>query len=101
MAVNASLWITLTGVLAWLPIVRNPDAAMVDTLKQHLKKAARMRWAKATTKEKKASASKASRAFWDALTPKQRSAEMKRRAAKRKRNRQTKSRKRALLRGPK
>jgi hypothetical protein len=56
----------------------------IDTLKEHLRKAARKRWAKATNKEKAASASKASRAYWDALTPKQRSAEMKRRAAKRK-----------------
>lgn len=88
------LWITLTGVLAWLPIMRDSYAPMVDTLRQHLKKAARARWAKATTKEKKASASKASRAYWDALTPAQRSAEMKRRAAKRKR-RKRKTTKRA------
>ncbi len=80
----ACLWINLTGVLAWLPIMRDAYAPMVDTLKQHLRKAARARWANATKKEKAAAASKASRAYWDALTAKQRSAEMKRRAAKRK-----------------
>jgi hypothetical protein len=68
---------------------------MVDTLRQHLKKAARARWAKATTKEKKAAASKASRAYWDALTPKQRSAEMKERAETRAKNRAAKHNKKA------
>jgi hypothetical protein len=58
---------------------------MVD-LNTHLRKARRARWAKATKKEKQAAASKASRAYWDSLTPKERSAEMKRRAAKRKKN---------------
>lgn len=84
------LWITLTAVLAWLPIMRDSYAAMVDTLKAHLRKAARARWAKASKKEKAAAASKASRAYWDALTSKQRSAEMQRRAAKRKKNRRRK-----------
>jgi hypothetical protein len=60
---------------------------MVD-LKTHLRKARRARWAKATKKEKQAAASKASRAYWDALTSKQRSAEMKRRAVIRKAKKQ-------------
>jgi hypothetical protein len=55
---------------------------MVD-LRTHLRKAARARWAKASEKEKKETASHASRAYWDSMTPEQRSAEMKRRAAKR------------------
>jgi hypothetical protein len=54
---------------------------MVD-LNEHLRKARLAR----TKKGKKAAASKASRAYWDSLTPKQRSAEMKRRARTRKRN---------------
>lgn len=86
------LWTSLTGVLAWLPIMRDAHAAMVDTLKAHLRKAARARWAKASKKEKTAAASKASRAYWDALTPEERSAEMKRRAAKRKKNRRRRAR---------
>jgi hypothetical protein len=56
---------------------------MVD-LRTHLRKASRARWSKASEQEKKESASHASRAYWDALSPEERSAEMKRRAAKRK-----------------
>jgi hypothetical protein len=56
---------------------------MVD-LRAHLRRAIKKRWANATEEEKKASASRASRAYWDALSPEERSAEMKRRAAKRK-----------------
>jgi hypothetical protein len=69
--------------LVFLSIPRNPQGSMVD-LKTHLRKARRARWANKTKKEKQAAASKASHAYWDALSPKQRSAEMKRRAAKRK-----------------
>jgi hypothetical protein len=65
------------------------DVPMVD-LRTHLRKARRARWAKATKEEKKAAASKASRAYWDALSKKERSAEMQRRAAKRKKNRSRK-----------
>jgi hypothetical protein len=46
--------------------------------------AGRKGWAKKTESEKKAAAANASRAYWDALSPEERSAEMKRRAAKRK-----------------
>lgn len=62
---------------------------MVD-LRTHLRKAARKRWANASEKEKKDTASHASRAYWDSMTPEQRSAEMKRRAAKRKLRKATK-----------
>jgi hypothetical protein len=55
---------------------------MVD-LRTHLKRAIRTRWAKATKEEKQAAVKHASHAYWDALTPEERSAEMKRRAAKR------------------
>jgi hypothetical protein len=41
-------------------------------------------WAGKTAAQKKATASHASHAYWDSLTPEQRSAEMKRRAKKRK-----------------
>jgi hypothetical protein len=58
---------------------------MVD-LKTHLQRAIKKRWANATDEQKKSAASHASRAYWDALTPEQRSAEMKRRAKKRKRS---------------
>ena len=56
---------------------------MVD-LRTHLRRASRARWSKATKAEKQEAASNASRAYWDALSPEERSAEMKRRAAKRK-----------------
>jgi hypothetical protein len=61
----------------------NTFERMVD-LRTHLRKAARARWSKATKAEKQAAASKASRAYWDALSPEERSVEMRRRAAKRK-----------------
>jgi hypothetical protein len=60
-------------------------------LRTHLRRAARARWAKATETEKKTTAARASRAYWDSLTPEQRSAEMKRRAQVRKQNRARKS----------
>jgi hypothetical protein len=63
---------------------------MVD-LRTHLRRAARKRWAKASEEEKKAAVAHASRAYWDNLTPEERSAEMKRRAAKRKRNKARKA----------
>jgi len=58
---------------------------MVD-LRAHLRRAVRARWAKSTAEERKEAASKASRAYWDKLSPEERSAEMKRRAKKRKKN---------------
>ncbi len=62
---------------------------MVD-LRIHLRRAVRRRWDKATTFEKQEAASRASRAYWEKLTPEARSAEMKRRAEVRKRNRKRK-----------
>ena len=56
---------------------------MVD-LATHLKKARKKRWANKTPEEKSAAASNAVSAYWAALTPAERSAEMKRRAKKRK-----------------
>lgn len=56
---------------------------MVD-LTTHLKKARAARWRGKSKEEKKAAASAASRAFWAKLSPEERSAEMKRRAKKRK-----------------
>jgi len=44
-------------------------------------------WAKKTKAQKQATASNASRAYWDKLSPQERSAEMKRRVAKRKKKR--------------
>ena len=58
---------------------------MVD-LRTHLRRAARKRWAEATTEEKHATAAHAATAYWAGMTAEERSAEMKRRAAKRKRN---------------
>jgi hypothetical protein len=52
---------------------------MVD-LRTHLRRAVRKRWANATEADKKKAAAHASHAYWDALAPAQRSAEMKRRA---------------------
>lgn len=62
------------------------QAAMVD-LETHLCRARLKRWAGKSDEEKKATASHASRAYWDAMSPEQRSAEMKKRAKKRKRPR--------------
>ena len=61
---------------------------MAVSLRAHLRRAARARWAKASEEERKENAAHASRAYWDALTPEARSAEMKRRAAKRKKKRE-------------
>jgi len=52
-----------------------------------------MRWERAGAEEKQKTASQASRGYWDKLTPEERSAEMKRRAEVRKRNRKKKGRK--------
>jgi hypothetical protein len=57
------------------------------TLSEHQRQAARKRWAKTSKKDRAKTAKRASRAYWDAMTPEERSAEMKRRAAKRAHNR--------------
>jgi hypothetical protein len=59
---------------------------MVD-LEIHLRRARKKRWAGKTAAEKKATASHAGKSFWAKLTPEERSAEMRRRAAKRKKRR--------------
>ena len=81
--VNRRLWISISRYPCVAARYARSSLLMVS-LETHLRKARRARWANKTKKEKKAAASKASRAYWDALTPKQRSAKMKRRAAKRK-----------------
>jgi hypothetical protein len=58
---------------------------MVD-LSTHLRRARKKRWENSTEEEKKAAVSNASRAYWDALSPEERSAEMKRRAVVRAKN---------------
>jgi hypothetical protein len=58
---------------------------MVD-LNTHLRRARTKRWKGKTDAEKKATAAHASRAYWDSMTKEQRSAEMKRRARKRKKS---------------
>ncbi len=62
---------------------------MADEDKETISRAMRMlaarKWKKTTKKEAKAQLTQASRAYWDKLTPEQRSTEMKRRAKIRKR----------------
>jgi hypothetical protein len=48
------------------------------------KQAGRKRWAGIGDEERRELMASAAKAYWDSLTPEQRSAEMKRRAAKRK-----------------
>ena len=76
-----------TTVLARLYGARYGADVMVD-LRTHLRRALRKRWAKATEQDKKEAAAHASRAYWDGLTPEQRSVEMKRRAKVRTRKRE-------------
>ena len=61
--------------------------AVVVDLKEHLRRARRERWAKASETGKQEAASHASHGYWDKLTPEERSAEMKRRAKVRAKNR--------------
>jgi electron transfer flavoprotein alpha/beta subunit len=56
----------------------------VVSLKEHLKRARAARWKGKTKAEKSASAKSAANAYWSRLSPEERSAEMKRRASKRK-----------------
>lgn len=58
------------------------------------KRGAVIRWAGKTAEDKSATAQHASRAYWDSLSPEERSAEMKKRAAKRKMKGESKSAKR-------
>jgi hypothetical protein len=54
------------------------------SLETHLKRARKKRWEGKTADQKKAAVSNAGKAYWSKLTPEERSAENKRRAAKRK-----------------
>jgi hypothetical protein len=56
-------------------------------LATHLRRALKKRWANSSEKEKQEAAAHASRGYWDKLTAEQRSAEMKRRAKVRAKNR--------------
>jgi hypothetical protein len=58
---------------------------MMVSLEEHLRRARAKRWRGKTKAEKQATAAHASRSYWSRLTPTERSAEMKRRAAKRRR----------------
>jgi hypothetical protein len=78
-----------THVLA--PVLVGLYYRSVVDLRTHLRRAARARWAKATPGQKKQAMAHALRAFWDGLTPEQRSAEMKRRAKVRNRNKARKA----------
>jgi hypothetical protein len=62
-------------------------------LKAHLRKALRKRWDEATDEDKHKAASVASLSYWKNKTPKERSAEMKKRAEVRAKNRRKKTRK--------
>jgi hypothetical protein len=55
------------------------------TLNEHLRRIGRKRWKGKSQAQKSATAQHASRAYWDSLSKEERSAEMKRRAKKRKR----------------
>lgn len=56
------------------------------TMVMSTEEAGRRRWKGTTIKQRKELAAKAVSSFWDKLSPEQRSAEMKRRAVKRKKN---------------
>jgi hypothetical protein len=62
-------------------------------LKAHLRKALRKRWDEATEEDKHKAASVASLSYWKSKTPKERSAEMKKRAKVRAKNRGRKKKK--------
>jgi hypothetical protein len=64
-------------------------------LKTHLRKALRKRWDEATEEEKRKAASVASLSYWKSKTPRERSAEMKKRAKVRAKNRDAKRGKKA------
>ena len=73
------------GAVANRPKKPVKEPAVLD--REFFAEAARKGWAKKTVAEKKAVTSHASRAYWDKLSPEERSAEMKRRAKKRKKAR--------------
>lgn len=56
----------------------------MDMVRKFLSDARRKAWAKVKKADRQKAAAHASRAYWDSLSPEERSAEMRRRAAKRK-----------------
>lgn len=60
---------------------------MPQELRDYFAEARRKAWKGVPKKQRKAQASKAARSYWDAMSPEEKSAEMKRRAAKREANR--------------
>ena len=69
---------------------RKPSSKELN--REFFAEAARKGWAKRSEGEKKAVVSKASLAYWDRLSPEERSAEMKRRAKVRAKNRTKRNR---------
>jgi electron transfer flavoprotein alpha/beta subunit len=69
--------------------VNLPD---VVSLEKHLERARAARWKGKSKADKTAAAKKAASAYWDQLSPEQRSIEMKRRAEVRAKNRKKKNR---------
>jgi hypothetical protein len=65
----------------------------VVDLRTHLKRASRARWGKASAAEKKEAATHAVKAYWASMSKEERSAEMKRRAVVRAKNRKKKGKK--------
>ena len=70
--------------------LRKPSSKELN--REFFAEAARKGWAKKSEGEKKAVVSKASLAYWDRLSPEERSAEMKRRAVVRAENAKKKAR---------
>jgi len=60
---------------------------MPQELRDFFSKAGRKAWQGVSKKKRKAHASKAVQSYWDRMSPAEKSAEMKRRAAKREANR--------------
>lgn len=93
MCASVYLWIKYQAGLVLMPITRDSQCSMVN-LNTHLRKAREARWANATEKQKHDFASAGGHAYWDSMTKAERSAEMKRRAEVRKKNRAAKRRRR-------
>lgn len=66
-------------------------AELPEAVRDYFREVGRKAWNGVSAKEKKARASHAARARWQTMTPEERSAEMKRRAAIRKRNAKSKN----------
>lgn len=64
---------------------------MPEELRQYLAERTREQWRRVSKKKRSELASHAAKGYWDSLTPEQRQAEMKRRAAVRKKKRPARS----------